>query len=210
MALTLLDYLGIFAFALSGALKGLRKQLDPFGVLVLALATAVGGGTIRDVVLGNIPPYWLSERNYVLLVIAATLIAVGMPRLLERTEGVILFFDAIGLGLYTVIGATKAMEKGLGGVGVVALACVTACGGGMIRDLLAAEVPVVLRKEIYASASILGALLILGLQYTALPSPVSLTASAIVVVVLRLLALRFHWGLPAMKAPVKHDDETRR
>ena len=200
MALTLLDYVGILAFALSGALKGLRKHMDPLGVLVMALATAVGGGTIRDVLVGRIP-YWLSEQNYVLLVIAATLAAVGLPRALVKTENVILFFDAIGLGLFTVTGAQTAMDAGLGGIGIVTLGCITAVGGGMLRDLLAAEVPVVLHKEIYASASVVGGVLIWALQFTAIPHPVGLAASAVVVVTIRLLAMRYHWRLPALREP---------
>ena len=201
MALILLDYMGIFAFALSGALKGLCKQMDVFGILVLALVTAVGGGTVRDLIIGHIPPRWLSEPSYVLLVAAATLAAVGLPRVLIKTERVILFFDAIGLGVFTVIGAQQALDAELGGIGVVTVGCITAVGGGMIRDLLAAEVPVVLHKEIYASAAVVGGLLVWALQFTTIPHAIGLTASAVVVVTIRLLAMRYHWGLPAMREP---------
>ncbi|MBU0610693.1 MAG: trimeric intracellular cation channel family protein, partial [Armatimonadetes bacterium] len=158
LLLTFLDYLGTFAFAVSGALKGVRRGMDLFGLTVLAVVTAIGGGTIRDVMLGQ-QPFWFHDSSYILLSLAAAFIVFGLYRVVTRGETLLLWFDAVGLGAFTVIGATKAMDAGLGAVGTIVLATLTGIGGGIIRDLLAGDVPVVLRKEVYASACIIGAAL---------------------------------------------------
>lgn len=195
LLLTVLDYLGTFAFAVSGALKAARRQMDVFGLIVLAVVTAIGGGTIRDVMLG-LRPFWFRDSTYILLSLAAALIVFSLYRLVARGETLLLWFDAVGLGAFTVIGATKAMGAGLGLCGTIVLATLTGVGGGIIRDLLAADVPVVLRKEVYASACIIGAALYWYLSQWHLPHTLTMPATMLVVIAIRLVSLRYHMGLP--------------
>lgn len=199
LLLTLLDYLGTFAFAVSGALKAARRQMDIFGLIVLATVTAIGGGTLRDMMLGR-QPFWFRDANYVLLSLIAAVIVFLLYRLVARGETLLLWFDAIGLGAFTVIGASHAMEAGLGLVGTVALATLTGIGGGIIRDVLAADIPVVLRKEVYASACIVGAALFWYLAQWRLPHGITMPVSMGVVIAIRLLSLHYHLGLPRAAA----------
>lgn len=200
LVLTILDYVGTFAFAISGALKAVRREMDLFGLVVLALVTAIGGGTIRDVMLG-LRPFWFSDVNYTLLALLAAAVVFALYRFVSRRETVLLWFDAVGLGAFTVIGASKAMAHGLGPVPTVVLACLTGIGGGVIRDVLAADVPVVLRKEVYASATILGAVVYWLLVQYGVPTVVCTTAAMVLVTVVRLLSLHYGVGLPKLQPP---------
>lgn len=198
LALVLLDYLGTFAFAISGALKAVRKEMDLFGLIVLAVVTAIGGGTIRDVMLG-LRPFWFANPWYILLALLAAGLVFALYRALSRGENVLLWFDAIGLGAFTVIGASKAMEAGLSLVPTVALACLTGIGGGVIRDVLAQEVPVVLRREVYASASVLGAIIYWLLEQYRVPAHFSTPTAMLIVVAIRVVSLHYGIGLPKLK-----------
>lgn len=202
--LLLLDYLGTFAFAVSGALKAVRRQMDVFGLVVMGTVTAIGGGTIRDLLLQR-RPFWLTDPNYILLSLLAAAIVFAVYRLISRREMVLLWFDAIGLGAFTVIGASRAMGAGIGGVGTVTLACLTGVGGGIIRDVLARDVPVVLRKEVYASASILGAVLFWFLHRAGAASHVAAPLAILVVIVVRLTSLHYGFGLPRLIARGKRE-----
>jgi len=197
MLLLILDYLGTFAFAVSGALKAARKQMDLFGLIVLAVVTAIGGGTIRDAMLGR-QPFWFHDANYILLSLAAAVVVFGLYRLVARGETALLWFDAIGLGVFTVIGASRAMEAGLGLVATVVLATLTGIGGGIIRDLLAMDMPVVLRKEVYASAAIIGAILYWLMVHYGVPGAVSVPVAMLTVTAIRLLSLHYKVGLPKL------------
>lgn len=199
MALLLLDYLGTMAFAVSGALKGVRGKMDIFGVVVLGAVTAIGGGTIRDVLL-DIPVFWLTDQTYVLLAIVSAVGVFLLYRLVRKTERALLVFDAIGLGIFTAIGALKAQQADLGAVGIVTMACLTGVGGGMIRDVLARDVPVVLREEIYASASIAGAL-VFGLLVRIGTTPnIAIWPAAGLTVLVRIASIFFNWQLPRREA----------
>jgi len=198
LLLTLLDTLGTFAFAVSGALKAVRRGMDLFGLTVLAVVTAIGGGTIRDVMLGR-QPFWFHDSSYILLSLAAALIVFGLYRVVTRGETLLLWFDAVGLGAFTVIGATKAMDAGLGAVGTIVLA--------IIRDLLAGDVPVVLRKEVYASACIIGAALFWYLARWHVSQAISMPVAMLVVIVIRLLSLHYHVGLPRAPVPAEPPQE---
>ncbi len=194
--LLLLDYLGTMAFAVSGALKGVRKGLDVFGVSVLATVTAIGGGTIRDAML-NEPVFWFENRDYIILSLAMAAGVFVFFRWVQRTERMLLIFDAIGLGVFTAIGAMKADDAGLGAVGIVTMGLLTGVGGGMIRDVLAGDVPSVLREEIYASAAIAGGA-IYWLLTRALDSPVmpAIAVTTLVTTGLRILSILLGWKLP--------------
>jgi uncharacterized membrane protein YeiH len=196
--LLLLDYLGTFAFAVSGALKGVRKGMDLFGLIVLAVVTAIGGGTLRDVML-EMRPFWLEDANYLLLSLVAVALVVGFYRRVVGGEKVLLWFDAVGLGTFTVIGADKAMSHEVGLAGTVVMACLTGCGGGMIRDVLAADIPVVLQREVYASAGIAGGLLYWLLVTGDISKAIAVPVVMGFVTLLRLLSLHYGFGLPRLK-----------
>lgn len=191
-----LDLLGTAAFAASGALAGIRRQMDVFGVLVLGLVTATGGGTLRDLLLGDSPPFILKDETYLYLSVAVSLLVFIFHRRLEFLTHPLTYFDAVGLGTFVVIGTGKAIAFKLGFFGAVMMGVLTATAGGMLRDLLSAKVPMILQKEVYASACLAGGALLFLLQLTAVPSDMSVLLSASTVIILRLLAIRYNWSLP--------------
>lgn len=199
MLLLLFDYIGTLAFAVSGALKGVRSGMDVFGVAVLATVTAIGGGTIRDALL-DLPIFWLRNSTYVLISLAAALAVFLLFRLVERTERVLLVFDAVGLGVFTAIGAMKAADAHLTIVGVVTMGLLTGIGGGVIRDVLSREVPVVLREEVYASASIAGGLVYALLTRAEVIETVAVGTAIAVTITIRLMSIWFGWHLPRLTA----------
>jgi len=190
-----LDYLGTAAFAVSGALKGVRKGMDVFGVAVLATVTAIGGGTIRDTLL-KADVFWLRDPVYVPLAAAAAVAVFAFYRIVQRTASELLLFDAIGLGVFTAIGAVKAWDAGTGLVGVVTMACLTGVGGGVLRDVLAGEVPAVLREEVYASASIAGAFAFWLLMSGGAGRPIAIWTAAALTLLIRLASIALKWHLP--------------
>ncbi|NLO74310.1 MAG: trimeric intracellular cation channel family protein [candidate division WS1 bacterium] len=195
-AIQIMDYLGVAAFAVSGALKAGRREMDLFGMFVLALITAVGGGTLRDILLGRTPLFWVHDANYLGLCVIATLVVFGLQRWITRGERALLICDAVGIGVFTVIGVSCAQEAGVGAAAAIALGCLTAIGGGILRDLVALTRPVVLHKEIYALASLGGAALLVLLNYLGAPATLSVVACGVVVTGIRLLSLHYGWTVP--------------
>lgn len=192
----ILDLVGTAAFAASGAWVGVRKHMDLFGVLVLGVVTAVGGGTLRDLLLGDIPPFSLKNETYIYIAITVSLIVFANRNRFKVFEKPLLYFDAIGLGTFVVIGTTKALDFQLGLLGSVLMGVMTGTAGGVIRDLLANQVPLILRREIYASACIAGALLLATLEHYGAIRPVAALLAASTVIVVRLMAIHFEWALP--------------
>jgi len=191
-----LDLIGTAAFAASGAWAGVRRHMDPFGVLVLGLVTAVGGGTLRDLLVGDIPPFSLQNEFYLYVAIAAALAVYLCRRRFGAMERPLLVLDAIGLGTFVVIGTTKALDFGLGFLGAVLMGVMTCTAGGVLRDVLANQVPLILRKEIYASACLAGSVLLVALEAAGIARPPAALAAAITVIAIRLLAIRHNWSLP--------------
>jgi uncharacterized membrane protein YeiH len=191
-----LDLLGTAAFAASGALAGIRRNMDLFGVLVLGMVTATGGGTLRDLLLGDTPPFIFKDETYFYLSIIISLAVFLFHQRMDSLQHILLYLDALGLGTFVVIGTGKAFEYNLGFVGSVMMGVITATAGGMMRDMLSSQVPLVLQKEIYASACLLGGALLYLLHSTPLPPIWSLMLSASAVVVLRICAIHFNWSLP--------------
>ncbi|HEY9564943.1 MAG TPA: trimeric intracellular cation channel family protein [Nocardioides sp.] len=190
-----LDLLGIFVFAMSGALVAIRKDLDLFGVLVLAGATGLGGGFIRDVLIDATPPAALADWRYLLVPVTAGLVCFFAHPALARIERHINVLDAFGLSLFCVTGAIKAMNYGLGPVPAALMGMVTGIGGGMIRDVLAGRVPVVFRGELYATPALAGAAVVAVLHE--FEQPLYLTAiGGLLCLVWRLVALRRNWQAP--------------
>ncbi len=192
----ILDLIGTAAFAASGAWVGVRKHMDLFGVLVLGTVTAVGGGTLRDLLLGDIPPFSLQDEVYIYIAITVALVVFINRRRFKLFEKPLLYFDAIGLGTFVVIGTTKAMEFQLGALGAVLMGVMTGTAGGVLRDLLANQVPLILRREIYASACFAGGALLVILEMAGVALPAAALLAAGTVIIVRLLAIHYDWSLP--------------
>ena len=199
--LVVLDLVGIFVFAISGALVGVRRGLDVFGVLVLAGVTGLGGGFLRDVLIGDIPPAALADWRYLLVPVAAGLITFVFHPAVGRVERLVTIFDAFGLALFCVTGALKALEYGLSPVPAALMGLVTAIGGGIARDLLANRVPEVFRGELYAIPALAGSVVVVVLEGLGQRTLVVALAGAGVCLTWRLLALRLHWRAPMPTGP---------
>ena len=192
-----LDLFGTMAFAVTGAIKAVEHKLDIFGVIFLAAITGLAGGIIRDVVLGKIPPSGISEISYASI---ATVTAIAVFFLYPRIKsqmGLFLTFDAVGLGVFTIIGGTIALNiYGFNVLLVVFAGMITAIGGGIIRDALVNETPLVFRKELYASISFVGVLLYILLLYEGINLEIASIACIIFITVFRIMAIHFRWNLP--------------
>jgi len=194
--LFLLDLIGTCAFAASGAWAGVRRGMDLFGVLVLGMVTAIGGGTLRDLLLGELPPFCLKNEIYLWLPILVSLLVFGAHRNLPKIEAPLLYLDAIGLGTFVVIGAGKALELQTGPLGAILMGVMTGTAGGVLRDILSNRVPLIMRREIYASACLLGGSLLVVLHKLEINANLSLLLAAGSVILLRLLAIHCNWSLP--------------
>ena len=204
-----LDLVGTFAFALSGAVAGVKRRLDLFGVLVLSFVAACSGGIARDVLIGAVPPAAFSDLRYLSVSLAAGLVTFYRSADIDRLRHYVTLFDSAGLALFAVAGAQKALAFGLDPVMAALLGMLTGIGGGIVRDILLAEVPMVLRAEIYAVAALAGAGIVVTGQSLHLPTiPVSIAGAALCFG-LRLISLRCNWhlptpGKPSSSEPSKH------
>jgi uncharacterized membrane protein YeiH len=199
--LVTLDLVGIFVFAISGALVAVRKDLDLFGVLVLAGSTGLGGGFLRDVLIDATPPAALADWRYLLVPVGAGLLTFAYHPALGRMERTVNVFDAFGLSLFCVAGAIKALEYGLGPVPAALMGMVTGIGGGMLRDVLAGRVPVVFRSELYATPALAGAAIaVVGIRQD-LPTVAVAVVGAGVCLIWRLLAMWRNWRAPMPTGP---------
>ncbi|MEU6126051.1 trimeric intracellular cation channel family protein [Streptomyces sp. NPDC047123] len=193
-----LDIVGIFVFAISGALLAVRKNFDVFGIAVLAEVTALGGGLFRDLVIGAVPPAAFTDLGYFITPLFAAALVFFLHPEVERTQLAVNVFDAAGLGLFCVSGTTKAYDYGLGLTASAALGLMTAVGGGVLRDIVANEVPSLVRwdRDLYAVPAIVGATMVaLCIRFEELTAFTSGIA-VVTTFVLRLLALRYHWRAP--------------
>ncbi len=197
----LIDLLGTFAFALSGASASLEARLDAFGVAVVAYVTACGGGVLRDLCLGAVPPAAISMWRYVVVALLAAMLAAWPNSVVRRLKHPVLVFDAVGLGFFAVTGAQKAMRMTANIEVAIILGVATAVGGGVLRDVLLNRVPVVLQREIYASAALLGAAVEVVGQLRGWEPALALFLGAGSCALLRFLALWRHWRLPVPGGP---------
>jgi uncharacterized membrane protein YeiH len=191
-----LDLMGTFVFAISGATVGVRHRLDLFGVLVLSVAAATAGGMIRDVLIGAIPPAALVDWRYIAVSCLAGLITFYRYTLIDRLRNPVQLFDAAGLALFAVIGAGKALAFGLAPITATLLGMLTGIGGGIVRDMLVAQVPVVLRSDFYAVAALAGASAVVVGNRLELPPAPTMLAGALLCFGLRFMAIRRGWRLP--------------
>ncbi len=200
----ILELAGTFAFAISGAVAARQRGLDLFGICALAFTVACGGGIIRDLCIGAIPPAGLKNWEYLVVAVAAAGLTVGLYPIVQRLKRPVRFFDSVGLSLFAVTGAQKALAYGHNGEVAILLGITTAVGGGVLRDILLNRIPVILEKEIYASAALVGAVIVvLGDYFNWLSSEWVSIIALTTCFILRVLALRFHWNLP-----VPSDDKT--
>ena len=194
--LSIIDILGTFAFAVSGAFSAMEKKRDPFGVIILSFVTAIGGGTLRDVLIGDTPVGWLQNGTTTIVIIVAAIGTMLFGKFLKRFTSTLFLFDAFGLGLFTLIGVEKGLELQLSPGICVALGTITGSFGGVIRDVLLNNVPLVFRKEIYASVSILGGLLYLLLLKVDMLAHFATVLSILFIVVFRIVVVRYKLALP--------------
>jgi uncharacterized membrane protein YeiH len=200
--LLVLDLVGTFAFALNGALTAVRTvRLDIVGVITLATVTAIGGGILRDVVLGATPPATFSDWRYLTVAAVGGLLAFSLGRLLVRLETTIMVLDAAGLSLFAVTGALKSLDYGLGPVQAIILGAVTAVGGGTIRDVLLGTVPAVLHSGLYAIPAVLGAAVVVGADALGQRGAVVAVGGALLCFAIRLVGVRFDLSAPAPPRP---------
>ena len=193
-----LDLIGVFAFAVSGALLAIGRSFDVVGIAILAVVTALGGGIVRDLVLGDTPPPAFTEWPYLVVAMAAAGLTALAPRGSARLGRPLLVFDAAGLGLFTVAGTEKALEHGLAPVAAACLGVTTAVGGGVLRDVISREVPALVRadSELYAVPALVGALVVATAGNAGAGSPALGAGVAVAIFAVRVIALRRHWHGP--------------
>ncbi len=197
MILYLLDLFGTAVFAFSGVLLASKLKMDPFGVVVLATVTAIGGGTIRDMALGATPVFWINQTPYlwvILLTCVLSLIIIRRPRRIPWF--VLPVLDAIGLAVFVAIGVDKSLNYGASPMVAVIMGVITGCGGGIIRDVLAREIPMIFRTEVYATACIMGGSVHTFALYNGLPVETASLLGIMTTLLIRLTAIKYHLSLP--------------
>jgi uncharacterized membrane protein YeiH len=192
--LILLDIFGTIVFAITGALVGKSKRMDIFGVIVIALVTALGGGTLRDILLGNLPVFWISQPEIIVICVLSAIFAFFASDKLRFPRRTMLLSDAIGLATFSVIGAQTAIL--FHPIIAIMMGGMTGTAGGMIRDMLSDEIPVILRRDIYATAAMAGASVFVLLYHGGINSDFGLFLGAMVTFLIRLLAIRRRWNQP--------------
>lgn len=196
----ILDLFGTMAFAVTGAFKAIEHKADIVGIIILATITGVAGGTIRDIVLGHFPPHSISDPNYVVITTVTGIVIFFLYPKIQKHWNLFLKFDALGLGVFTAIGATLAYQ--LFGMNFLAMALagmVTAVGGGILRDMFVNEIPMVIVKELYASASFLGVVLFYVILMSGLQIEIATIGAILVTTILRLIAMKYNWNLPKVR-----------
>ena len=194
----ILDYLGTFAFAISGIRLASAKQFDWFGAYIVGLATAIGGGTIRDLLL-DITPFWMTQPSYLIVTGFALVFVICLGKQLIHLKNTFFIFDAIGLGLFTVVGIERTLDVGFPFWVAIIMGMMTGSAGGVLRDILINEEPLIFRKDIYALACIFGGLIFLACNLIGLPSTATQVLAVCSVILIRILAVKYHISLPVLK-----------
>jgi uncharacterized membrane protein YeiH len=209
-ALRLLDWIGIAAFAASGALVASRKQMDAVGFMLIACVTGFGGGTMRDLLLGRTPLFWLQRPELLAIAAGGALVVFFLAHLVESRFRALLWVDAIGMALYAVVGAEIALIAGADPWAAVLLGVVTATAGGILRDVICNELPLILRREIYITAAAAAAVTYVALRLAPLPRDVALVSGILIGFAIRAAAIVKGWSLPAYKSRPARDYPDRR
>ena len=200
---TFIDIIGTAAFSISGVFAAMEKKLDIFGVFIIAFMTAIGGGMIRDVIIGDLPVSWIRTSNYSLVIFLSASIAILFRGLIHNYEKLLTFFDSLGLGFFTLVGIQKGMDFHFSMGFCIALGTITACFGGLVRDITLNQIPHIFHKEIYATACIVGGLLYFLLLETGLQAELIDFISIATIVIIRLLAVRYNLRLPNIYRSLK-------
>lgn len=195
----LIDIVGTFVFAISGALAASEKRFDIFGAGILALVTAVGGGSLRDVLIGATPVGWMRDLNYLAVIIAAVLVSFFFKSHILQLRRTMFLFDTIGIGLFTILGLQKTLGVGLSPVIAILMGVVSAVFGGVLRDVLSNEVPLIFRKEIYATACLAGGVVFVLLQWAWTAPVINMLVAIGLIITIRALAVKRHWALPVIR-----------
>ncbi len=192
----IIEVLGTVAFAVSGTFAAVQKRLDPFGVLIIAFVTSIGGGTVRDMLLGDTPVAWMRDVNYCLLILVTSLLTLLFKQHVKKFKITLFLFDSLGLGLFTLVGVQKGINFGLSPGICIALGTITGCFGGVIRDTLLNTIPLIFRKEIYATACIVGGMLYFLLLKFNLNTDVATVVVISFITALRIIVVKYKLALP--------------
>ena len=199
--LYLLDLAGTAVFAISGALAGIHLGLDLFGVLVLAAVTAIGGGTLRDLLVNRHPVSWIADPTYLYVILAAAVVAILSAQMMPNLHAALLCADALGLSLFAILGAQALEPKGHPWIVIIVLGTMGGVAGGVLRDVLSGTIPLLLRRDIYATAAIAGIVLYLLMQKVGVPRTWAAAIGMLGIVTLRLGAIAYDWQLPTFRPP---------
>lgn len=194
-----LDILGTFAFAISGALVASEKKFDLFGVIIIAFVTAVGGGMLRDVLIDAHPINWIGDLNYLYTILLAVILTFLFKSKIAPLSKTMFLFDTIGLGVFTLLGLEKGLSFNLHPIVALIMGMISAVFGGVLRDVLTNKVPLIFKKEIYASACLAGGIMYLALNYFIVSNNITFMLSALVIVIIRIIAIKYHLQLPKIK-----------
>lgn len=191
-----IEVLGTVAFAISGTFAAIQKRLDPFGVLIIAFVTSIGGGTVRDLLLGDTPVAWMRDVNFCLLILATCIVTLYFKSHIKKFKVTLFIFDSLGLGLFTLVGIQKGIVFGLSPGICIALGTITGCFGGVIRDTLLNTIPLIFRKEVYATACIIGGILYFALLNLNINEDWAKVLIICVITAIRIIAVRYKLALP--------------
>lgn len=195
---TLIDFIGTFAFAISGIRLASQKNFDLFGAFIVGMATACGGGTLRDVMLGQ-DPFWMTQWIYLAITALAIVVYIPFHSYINKISRTMFLFDTVGLALFTVVGFQKTLDAGFPFWTANIMGMMTGAAGGVIRDILINEVPLIFRRDIYALACAVGGLIFTWSLLLGMPTITSQLGCAIAVIIIRICAVRYHWQLPILK-----------
>jgi uncharacterized membrane protein YeiH len=202
-SLRIIEIVGTAAFSIAGAFAAMEKRLDVFGVFIIAFITALGGGTLRDVLIGKVPVNWMLDLSSAVVVLITTIAVLFFKSVIKNYHNVLLFFDSIGLGFFTVVGIQTGIALDLHPIISISLGTITACFGGVIRDVSLSNIPLIFKKEIYATTCILGGIIFFVLLNLGVPKlPVEIIC-LVIIVLFRLLSVKYHWHLPTIYKPEK-------
>lgn len=198
-----IDLIGTFVFAVSGWLLASKKKLDFFGASVIAFITAVGGGTLRDVLIGSQPVGWMQDENYLIAILAGIVAGMLFKRVFERLRKTMFLFDSIGIGLFTILGIQKTLALGLSPEVALIMGTISAVFGGVLRDTLVNEIPLIFRKEVYATVCLVGGLLYLLLSYTPLSLDFQMIITIVFIIILRVIVVVKNWSFPSVQQVIQ-------
>jgi len=193
-----LDIFGTISFAVAASLMACKKNLDPFGILVISVITSVGGGTLRDILLRNYPIFWIDNIIYLVVIIISSVLTQIFIKYISRVSNILLIFDAIGIGVFTVIGIKISLNFYLHPLISIAMGTMTAVFGGLIRDVLYNEIPVILHKELYATLCISGGIIFFILKYAGIPVEVNYAVSMMFIIITRIIAIKYNLSLKSL------------